>query len=351
MGRKKILVDIYLAKNLGDDLFLDHLSHSFPNTDFVPFHPGGGYKVFFDNYRNIQQFPYSVIDKVVARLGNNKLTDYDRLSKSYDGLLFLGGGIFREESYWKQVYNYRFTISKAFKSQGKNVFFSGCNFGPYESTDFVKAHDVLFQEVDQVLFRDQKSYRLFAHLNNTGYAPDLLWSYDLPKIDKLDKVLGISVIDPRHKQQYKLTYQQYIEVHKELCKKYFQKGFQIKLFSFCEAEGDLEIAEEIAKDFAEIKILNYTTEITNYLKEIGSCSHFVAARFHAVIIAFKYDIPVIPVIYGDKTENLIADLGFVQPYVYLDAIQTFFTAEFLAVPVHQKEQLYLESKKHFDIQF
>ncbi|AZI66630.1 polysaccharide pyruvyl transferase family protein [Kaistella daneshvariae] len=351
MGRKKILVDIYLAKNLGDDLFLDHLSHSFPNSDFVPFHPGGDYKVFFDNYKNIQQFPYSVIDRVAARLGNNKLKDYDWLSKSYDGLLFLGGGIFREEFYWKEVYNYRFMISKAFKSQGKNVFFSGCNFGPYESRDFVKAHHVLFQEVDHVQFRDQKSYKLFSSLNNIGYAPDLLWSYDLPTTIKTDNILGISIIDPRHKPQYKETYQEYIESHKELCEKYLQNGFEIKLFSFCEAEGDLEIAEEIAKDFPGIKILNYTTEITNYLKEIGSCSHFVAARFHAVIIAFKYGIPVIPVIYGDKTENLLIDLGLAKPYVYLDAMQAVLEAKFSTISVPQKKQLYSESKKHFDIEF
>ena len=351
MNRKKILVDIYLAKNLGDDLFLDHLSHSFPNTDFVPFHPGSDYKGFFDHYKNIQQFPYYFIDKIAARLGNNKLTDYGRLSRTYDGLLFLGGGIFREESYWKEVYNYRFVISNAFKSQGKNVFFTGCNFGPYETKDFAQAHDVLFQEVDQVLFRDQKSYRLFSHQDKIRYAPDLLWSYDLPKIDKNEKVLGISVIDPRHKPKYKRNYLEYIKSHKELCEKHLQEGFQIKLFSFCKAEGDFEIAEEIAKDFPEIKILGYSTEITNYLKEIGSCSHFVAARFHAIIIAFKYGIPVIPVIYGDKTENLLVDLGFVEPFVYLDAVQTVLTAEFLTIPVPQKQNLYLESKKHFDIQF
>lgn len=350
MDRKKILVDIYLAKNLGDDLFLDHLSHSFPNTDFVPFHPGKDYMSFFAHYKNIKQFPYSFIDKVAARLGNNKLIDYDGLSKSYDGLLFLGGGIFREESYWKEVYNYRFSISKAFKSQGKKVFFSGCNFGPYETKDFVKAHDVLFEEVDQVQFRDQKSYKLFSNHNNTGYAPDLLWSYDLPKTNKQEKVLGISVIDPRHKQQYKQTYIEYIEVHKELCEKYLQEGFQIKLFSFCKAEGDFEIAEDIAKDFPEIKIINYTTEITNYLKEIGSCSHFVAARFHAVIIALKYNIPVIPVIYGIKTENLLVDLGFVKPYVDLDSIGSVVSAKFLTISDDQKEQLHAEGKKHFDFQ-
>src|SRR5699024_11094187 len=148
MDRKKILVDIYLAENLGDDMFLDHLAKTFPNIDFVPFHPGKNYTSFFRSYKNIQQFPYSVIDKISSRLGNNKLTDYNQLSETYDGLLFLGGGIFREESYWREVYNYRFQITEAFKNKGKKVIFSGCNFGPYSSEEFLEAHRNLFQKAD-----------------------------------------------------------------------------------------------------------------------------------------------------------------------------------------------------------
>src|SRR5699024_7837576 len=101
MDRKKILVDIYLAQNLGDDMFLDHLAQTFPEIDFVPFHPGKNYSSFFKNYSNIKQFPYTLFDKVFARIGFDKLTDYKRLSQAFDGMLFLGGGIFREESYWK----------------------------------------------------------------------------------------------------------------------------------------------------------------------------------------------------------------------------------------------------------
>lgn len=351
MARRKILVDIYLAKNFGDDLFLDHLSHSFPNIDFVPFHPGKNYISFFENYKNIQQFPYSRLDKLAARLGHNKLTDFNRLSKSYDGLLFLGGGIFREESYWKEVYNYRQQITDAFKSQHKNVFFSGCNFGPYHSVEFVTAHMKLFQKIDKIIFRDLKSYNLFSQIETTFYSPDLLWSYELPKVDKNEKVLGISVIDPRHKEQYKNTYQEYIDVHKDFCKKHLQQGYKVKLFSFCEAEGDLNVAEKIAKESSAIEIYNYTSDISSYLIEMGGCSAFVAARFHAVIMAFKFEIPVIPVIYGDKTENLLKDLNYDPPFVILDSISTLKDAELLKLTKDQIGSLQKESKQHFDLNF
>lgn len=351
MDRKKILVDIYLAQNLGDDLFLDHLSHSFPDIDFVPFHPGKDYHLFFKNYNNILSFPYSFFDKIKARVGHSKLSDYSALSQQYDGLLFLGGGIFREESYWNELYDYRSQIIDAFKKQQKQVFFSGCNFGPFHTDVFLIAYDKLFQKVDQIIFRDRKSYELFSNLQNTSYAPDLLWSFDLPPVVQQEKTIGISVINPRHKEQYQDTYRDYVEGHRNLCRYYLQKDYKVILFSFCEKEGDLAIAQDIALNFPEIEIQNYTTDISSYLKKLGTCSHFVAARFHAVIIAFKYGIPVLPVIYGDKTENLLEDLGFIKPFVYVDTIDELMAAKFLTLSTKQQDGLYNDSKTHFDIKF
>ena len=351
MDRKKILVDIYLAQNLGDDLFLDHLAHAFPSVDFVPFHPGKNYTSFFNAYPNIHQFPYTTLDKIKTRLGKNKLTDYVQFSKTYDGLLFLGGGIFREESYWRELYDYRSQITNAFNSQKKPVFFSGCSFGPYQSSEFVDAHKLLFQKVDKLIFRDRKSYSLFSQLENIFYAPDLLWSYKLPKKEEANYVMGISVIDPRHKENFQNTYENYIKAHKLLCKKYIKAGFQIKLFSFCESEGDLEVAKEIAKGLSYVEIYNYNDNIHTYLQEIAKCSFFVAARFHAVIIAFKYQIPVLPVIYGDKTENLLKDLNYDPPFVKLDSISNLLEAEFLTLTQDSIHSLEQESKEHFNLDF
>ena len=60
--------------------------------------------------------------KILKKIGHNKLTDYKRLSANYDGLLFLGGGIFREESYWKSVFEYRKGIINVFKSKNKPIY-------------------------------------------------------------------------------------------------------------------------------------------------------------------------------------------------------------------------------------
>jgi len=351
MDKKRILVDIYLADNLGDDMFLDHLAHSFPTVDFIPFHPSKNYLGFFKKYKNIYQFPYNVLDKVAARFGRSKLTNYSRLSNEFSGLLFLGGGIFREEYYWKELYLYRTEIIEAFRKKGKKVFFIGCNFGPYFSDYFLDAHQSIFEKSTQVKFRDKKSYTLFSSLCNVSYAPDILWSYDLPAQSMKNKTLGISIVDPRHKESNQESYDIYIGAHRSLCEQYLDNDFEIILFSFCEKEGDLKVAQKIAEGMPQIKIRNYTGDIPSYLQEIGSCSNFIAARFHAVIIALKYGIPVLPVIYGDKTENLLRDLNFKEPFIFLNNIEDLMKAPFLEITDCQRDFLRYESKKHFEILF
>lgn len=349
--RKKILVDIYLAYNLGDDMFLDYLATSYPDYDFVPYHPGKNYTSFFSKYNNIEQFPYSLYDKIVRKLGYDKLSDYDKFASSCDGLLFLGGGIFREEFYWETVYQYRQNIIEAFIKNDKKVWFMGGNFGPYNTEDFRFKYESLFSTVSKINFRDKKSYSLFSSLDNVDYFPDILWSYQLPSVQSNNKQLGISVINPKHKEGQSHFYDDYIEAHASVISRYLDEGYSVKLFSFCEAEGDLEICTELKRQYSNVDVINYSGNITDYLKKIGECSYFIAARFHANIIAIKYGIPLIPIIYGDKTENLLDDLGYIGTKIYLKNIKEVNSQQFVDFPKDTVLPIIIQSKKHLDLSF
>lgn len=346
---KSFLVDIYLAENLGDDLFLNYIAKSLPDIQFTPFHPGKNYQYFFSQYPNVKPFTYTTFDKIKSRFGKNKLQDYRRLAADYDALLFLGGGIFREESYWKEVYQYRTQIVDAFKAENKPVYFMGCNFGPYHTAEFLNHHKELFSKVNSISFRDLSSFELFRDLKTAHFAPDLLWAYGLPQVKKKENLIGISVINPKHKQGSENTYQTYIETHKKLCEKYLEEGKQIRIFSFCEKEGDFDIANEIVNGLnGTIEIINYKKNIPEYLKQIGECNQFIAARFHAVIIALKFGINVVPIIYGDKTRNLLNDLNYPFQTVDLNTIENLNSVPFWEINQDLISNLKLESKKHLN---
>lgn len=349
--KKQILVDIYLANNLGDDMFLDYLAKKYTDYDFIPFHPGKNYESFFKQYSNIKQFPYGVIDRIKRRIGFDKLKNYADLANKYDGLLFLGGGIFREESYWKDLYDYRLNIVSQFKKIQKPVWFMGCNFGPFHTDEFREEYSKVFALVDQINFRDLKSYQLFKNLDNTAIYPDILWDYSLPISEKERDVLGISVINPKHKMNYDKYCDEYIQSHIQIIKNHLAKGFKIKLFSFCDTEGDLEICQLLSSSFGEVEVLNYSGNIQQYLMEIGKCSLFIGARFHANVIAIKYNIPLIPVIYGDKTENLLDDLNYNGQKIFLNNINEITTREFEIFNPDVIKNIILESKSNLNIKF
>jgi colanic acid/amylovoran biosynthesis protein len=344
--RKIILVDIYLAYNLGDDMFLDYLAKYFPDVDFIPFHPGKNYSDFFNNYQNVKQFPYSILDKLKARFGKNKLKDYEWMSENFDGLLFLGGGIFREESYWKELYQYRNDILKAFKTKSKPVWFAGCSFGPFQSNEFFNTYKNLFGKVDKITFRDKHSFGLFSDLPNVSFAPDLLWSFPLPQTDKEEKHLGISLINPNHKKGLEHIYEKYIKAHLSIIEDYQQNGFKISLFSFCDREGDTEIANVILKTFPNCRLFIYDGTINTYLKEIGKCSHFIAARFHANIISMKNNQWLIPIIYGNKTSNLLNDIE--EKGIHLKNIELLTEFKFIKVTNFKIEKNITNSTEHLN---
>lgn len=322
---KNYLVDIYLAKNLGDDMFLKHLAESLPNANFVPYYPGKSYNKFFNSLPNIKKFEYSLFDKILSRLKiKSKLRNYTKLALQFDGLIFLGGGIFREETYWPELFEYRQKITHAFKEEHKKVFFLSCNFGPYKTNDFLIKHKGLFSQVDDVCFRDFESFQMFNDLKNVRTTSDFLWSYKLPKINKIQYKIGISVINPSQKPDLIEFYDSYLKFHITLIEKYINKGFEIMLFSFCDIEGDLKIAQKILESVGseKVSIHDYNLNINKTLKEIGSCSFFVASRFHASIIALKYKIPIFPIIYNIKTLNLLNDINFEGKYSKVEDLKT-----------------------------
>jgi colanic acid/amylovoran biosynthesis protein len=314
---KRIFVDIYMAFNLGDDLFLDILAKKYPDCQFTLNYLGSNYDGFIEKYQNIKRRDYSIFKKIGQRLKiNDYINDYASVAEEHDALLFIGGSIFREEAYHQSLYENRMKLVTEFKKKDKSVFILGANFGPYETDQFHQDYSAFFEQCDDVCFRDVYSYDLFKKIPQVRYAPDIVFQLNLDEYKLIEKRkrVGFSIIDVRHKQGLSSYYNSYIDSTVKAIQLLVSKGYECYLMSFCEQEGDLQVIGAIMSRISSItKDQVYSFEYKGNLQEsihlISTFELFVAARFHANIIALILGIGVMPIIYSKKTSNMFADIN------------------------------------------
>lgn len=356
--KKKLFVDIYLAKNIGDDLFLDILAKKFPNANFTVNYVGNEYDNFLKSYQNVQRRTYTLVDKILQRLKlKNTLTNYKDISENYDALIFIGGSIFREESYHNELYADRLRLVEQFKKKNKPIYVIGSNFGPYYSDDFYEDYRNFYKMCTDVCFRDQYSYNLFSDLENVRLAPDVVFQLDINEFQSKDKnqIIGFSIIDVNHKPGLSKYEEQYINSTIQTMKKIIDEGYICQLMSFCTKEGDMRMIEKIMNridcDYKDkIKIYEYRGNIEEALSIIATFRMFVAARFHANILSQLFGIGVLPVIYSSKTSNLLDDLNLNKIKITMDDLHLQYDDDILMESFFNYtdvEQLKLASKNQF----
>jgi len=336
---KKVFVDIYLQFNLGDDLFLDILAKKFPNSEFTINYLGNNYDQFISQYNNVKRRKYSLINKIGQRLKiTDSITNYDKVANEHDALLFIGGSIFREEDYHHTLYQDRMKMVKEFKSRGKSVFVLGANFGPFKSEAFFNNYKEFFKHCDDVCFRDLYSYNQFSDLSQVRYAPDIVFQMDINDYKTVTddkKMIGFSIIDVRHKQGLSKFHNNYISSTVKAIETFVSKGYDCCLMSFCEHEGDLQVINEIKYNLS-LKSQNkvFVYEYKGILKEainlIASFDLFIAARFHANILALLLGIGVMPVIYSKKTTNMLEDISLTDVLVNMDELYLQFDEDIIS---------------------
>ncbi len=357
----KVFVDVYMAKNLGDDLFIDILSKKFPNTNFTLNYYGKGYDDFLSRYNNLKRSNYPVVYKVLNRLGiYDYINDAKRISRQFDVLVFLGGSVFREESYWKDVYAQRMKLVQEFRKQSKPVFILGANFGPYKTEEFYSNYYSLFSQCNDVCFRESYSKELFKDLECVRSSADIIFQTKIPTTTNKRKNIAYSIIDPSHKEGLADYRDEYIKAVVGSIKNVIDLGYTCTLMSFCKNEGDLKTCEEIFKSIpinlkSYVKILDYQGDIEPILKEISESQLIIASRFHANILGVVAQTNILPLIYSDKTLNVLKDIGFKDKILRIEECKEINNKEMIEglLTVHEQvsdlNDIKKNSLKHFSV--
>ena len=317
---KKIFVEAYMEKNFGDDLFLEILFDRYKNIQWTINTYNKEYLNIFSKYKTVKIINrYS--RKLVQLMGLQKIYYH-----KYDALINIGGSIFIESFKWDKLYNYRNNQLRGFIDKPKYII--GANFGPFKTSQFYDNYKKYLANYTDVCFRDQYSLDMFQELSNVRIAADVIFGLRYEGKKKIKKSIGISLIELENRENLKAYADNYYSKMVQVIEEYIEKQYSITLFSFCEFQGDLNAIKKVVSKIKEqyrnkINIINYDGNIQKFLDEFSSMEIIIGTRFHACVLSQKFNQGLYPIIYDQKTMNLIKDINLDSFYCDIKEIKDF----------------------------
>lgn len=342
---KASLIWAYTQINLGDDLFIKILTERYPNQSFSIL--GTKSKMLpFKGIKNLKVIKTELgrFDSLLKKIGLN-IGLYDRkinkLAQQHDLTINIGGSIFIESPEWKK----NLEIYSRVIHNSKRFVILGSNFGPFVSDSYYQQYLETFKDASDICFRETISYDLFKEIPTVRKAPDIVFNLNIDRVEdytETDYVL-VSVMNLAVKKSLK----QYKDIYEEnivsLCQDFIGKGQKVKLMSFCKSEGDEVAIERIMEKISSPLLTSYyyKGDMDGALSVIKSSKSVIATRFHSMILAFVFNKPVYPIIYSDKTLNVLNDVDFTGNYSHVGE------------PIDLKvlnEQLNFEERNHITLE-
>lgn len=345
----KIVLLAYTQINLGDDLFIKIITERYPNTEFLMI----GQRKNMLPFKNINNLEIvlsnaSRLDGLFRRF-NFSTSFYNNLIKSKaknNYVINIGGSIFMEDKFWSsKAKSYEKLVDTS-----KSFVILGANFGPYFDSEYYRTYYNIFSKTTDICFRDEASYDLFKEIPTVRKAPDIVFNLNIDRVEdytETDYIL-VSVMNLAVKESLK----QYKDIYEEnivsLCQDFIGKGQKVKLMSFCKSEGDEVAIERIMEKISSPLLTSYyyKGDMDGALSVIKSSKSVIATRFHSMILAFVFNKPVYPIIYSDKTLNVLNDVDFTGNYSHVgESIDLKVLNEQLSF--EERNHITLESQNQF----
>lgn len=357
---KKVYIYAYMAQNLGDDLMVRILCDRYPDVQFY-LYADTFYKTAFKDIKNL--IVYSAEDKKVQFWNKTlkhirKTTNgfMERLMEKCDATVHIGGSVFIQHN---DDYSAFLKADQNLRKYSQKVYLIGSNFGPYKDEQYYLDYHYLLSTYDGVSFRDLYSYYKFKDIPHVVYAPDVVFNYKATGSTDVEHRVLFSTISLAGRNdnfaimQYWEVYRRFIQ---KLAKRYLELGYKITFLSFCEPQGDFYEINEIIKTNMfdcfrdKIQVKNYTGDIEESISLIKESEIVVGTRFHSIILGWLFNKPVLPIVYDNKTLQVLKDMNL-RNYALLQELEMVSIDDFIenieTVSSSQIEILKDDSKNHF----
>jgi colanic acid/amylovoran biosynthesis protein len=304
----KVILRFFGDLNFGDDVMVKLLLSRFPQHDFYSFNRNPDFLEPFLSFSNFHELKEEYAS---FRFLKN--------CEVYDKYLLIGGSVLMYNHFVslkgqiKEIF-----LTEYLKKKGISSAVVGANISklPDKWNKFIFLY-VLKKRLNALKLlslRDDYSSRLAASLHPgcsiSRYA-DIVFGSDAAETAYRPEqdCLGISAFCKRESDI------SYFHTMAEICDSYCSScGGQVKLFCFSSGrKNDFFAANEIVKrsrNLENLRIITYTGAEENFIREIGTCASFIPIRFHSIVLCMRMGIPFLPVIYSNKSENLLNDAGY-----------------------------------------
>lgn len=248
---------------------------------------------------------------------NRKLKTIISLLREADILLFSGGSLFQDVTGRGLTVLYYFLLFQLAKFFRKKVFFIAQGIGPIRRRINYWLVKKCLRQVDYLTVRNKESAAFLMALGIEKFKMynDLLFAFEPGEIPK-NKNKKISVVfsfRPYGKDYRKQLFKLLQRIRQVL------KNIEISLVPMQKPQDENLIKD--LKNIPGIKVIPYVQ--SEIFKAIANADLAVGMRLHFLILAAKFGIPFIGIIYDPKITGICKTMHM--PYIYFSDLDTLGT--------------------------
>ena len=306
---KKVLLRFFADTNLGDDMMVFLLLNRHPDWDFYTYGKNTLSLMPFTENKNFHLLDDGYFSTILSR-------------RKFDAYVMVGGSVLNYNCLTGLCYQLKEIMMCALlRLRSVKTMVIGANIAPPERKWYRPAAMLILhirlRLLSLITVRDCYSHQIIAPIarGKVHCFPDIVFGYPAqpkpPKPQNL-KTLGISVLFNRSEvgQDERI----YMKIA-ELANRYLQEdGRRVLLFAFDTGSSNdchamLQVYRMIEKK-DQADMVMYRGDPDAFIDKIGLCDHFLPIRFHAAVLSLMLGIPFAPIIYANKTINLLNDLHY-----------------------------------------